>query len=78
MAIFYLIDDGGVLLYAKGIYRQAKLYKRVGHEEFYANYGGGQVRLDARPGTSCPNISWLEASSKKLTIDERGKIKNAT
>lgn len=74
MAVFYIIDDGEVLLYAKGVYRQSKLFKRVGHDEFYANYGAGFVRLDTRPGTSCPNIGWLEASSKKLRIDERGKI----
>jgi hypothetical protein len=56
MELFHVIDDANVILRAKGVYKQAKVYHRAGG--LYAAASGGFVRLYAKPGTSNPNLSW--------------------
>lgn len=74
MAFFYVVEGGAVLLYKNGVYRQAKLFKRVGHQEFYADYAGGFVTLHQRPMTSCPKIGWREVVAPKVETDKTGKL----
>ena len=57
MALFHQIDDAFVILYSRGVYKQAKVYQRNG--DLYAGYGSGFVRLSTG-GTSVPNISWMD------------------
>lgn len=50
---FHIIDDAQCVLVSRGVYRQAKLYRRG--EAVYAGYGGGFIRL-YREGTSAPTV----------------------
>lgn len=59
MDLFHLIDDAHCILTAKGVYRQAKVYRRG--KDLYAAVGNGFVRLYAN-GTSIPGLR-LEATS---------------
>lgn len=68
MERFTIIDDEAVVLRSKGVYRQAKLYRRG--KELFAGWGGGFIGLHASGTTSKPDISWLEVSvqhTNKLT-----------
>lgn len=53
---FHVIDDAAVILRSRGVYRQAKLYRRGA--DVYAGFGNGFVRLHTGGGTSAPNLSW--------------------
>jgi len=53
---FHVIDDAAVILRTRGVYRQAKVYRRG--IDVYAGFGNGFVRLHAGGGTSAPNLSW--------------------
>lgn len=69
---FHIIDDAVVILRSRGVYRQAKLYRRG--NELYAGYGAGFVRLLGGKGTSAPNISWEEMEAGlETTIDSLGR-----
>lgn len=59
MDLFHVVDDAFVILRSRGVYKQAKLYKRG--NEFYAGFGGGYVRLLKHNGTSNPNVSVVAA-----------------
>jgi len=54
--LFHVIPDNYVVLRARGVYKQAKLYAR--NAQVYAEYGGGFVRLMGRRGTTVPTVSW--------------------
>ena len=56
MQRFHVIDDAAVILRARGVYKQVKVYRRG--EAAYAGYSGGFIRLYANGGTSFPNVSW--------------------
>lgn len=58
MDLFHIIDDAEAVLRSRGVYRQAKLYRRG--RQLYAAWGGGFVRVLPRHGTSSPNVSWVE------------------
>ena len=50
MERFHVIEDAAAILVSKGVYRQAKVYRRG--KELFAAYGAGFVRLNlaaARP-----------------------------
>ncbi len=51
--LFHIIDDAFVILRTRGVFRQAKIYRRAGL--LYAQHGGGFVRL-MQNGTSAPNV----------------------
>jgi hypothetical protein len=53
---FHIIDDGAVILRSRGVFRQAKVYRRG--EDVYAGWGAGFIRLLANPATTAPNVSW--------------------
>ena len=61
MKRFHVIDDAAVVLRSKGVFRQAKVYRRG--EDLYAGFGNGFVRLLGNGGTSCPNVSWEETDA---------------
>lgn len=55
--LFHLIPDSfAVLVSKRGVYRQAKLYRRG--DEVFAGHGGGFVRIVSGGGTSVPDIRW--------------------
>ena len=54
--LFHVIDDAHTILRRKGIFRQAKLYRRAG--KVYAGVGAGYVRLMTNGGTSQPDTLW--------------------
>lgn len=56
--LFHVIDDAFVILCSRGVYRQAKLYRRG--LSLYAAFGGGFVKVMGMNGTSAPNVSWRE------------------
>lgn len=58
MIRFHVIDDAAVILRSRGVYRQAKVYRRG--EGLYASYSGGFLALYGNSGTSHPNVSWDE------------------
>lgn len=56
MERFHILDDAAVILRSKGVFRQAKVFRRGG--ELYASHGSGFIKLYASGGTSHPNVSW--------------------
>lgn len=54
---FHIIEDGAVILRSRGVYKQAKLYRRG--RELFAGAGGGFVRL-YKDGTSIPNLQLID------------------
>lgn len=57
MLRFHIIEDGAVILRSRGVFRQAKLYRRG--RELYASTAGGFVRLH-KEGTSVPNLQLVD------------------
>lgn len=56
---FTIIEDACVILLGKkGIYRQAKLYRRG--EKIYAGYGGGFIRLIQGGSTTNPDVRYQD------------------
>ena len=55
--LFHELPEAQVVLRTKGVYRQAKLYRRG--NDIYAAYGSGFVRLLKHSGTTVPTVSWL-------------------
>lgn len=53
-ALFHVVDDAAVILRAKGVYRQAKVYQREG--KLFAAWGSGFIGL-RRHGTTLPHVS---------------------
>jgi len=71
MERFHVIEDAAVILRAKGVYRQAKAYRRgIG---FYAGYGSGFIRLYRDGGTSVPNVAWEGHDGPATTFDKMGR-----
>lgn len=66
MERFHEIADGAVILRAKGVFCQAKVYRRGAN--VYAAYGGGFVRLLGHSGTSVPSISWDDLEADGVTV----------
>ena len=72
MLKFHIIEDGAVILRSRGVFKQAKLYRRG--RELYAGYGGGFVRL-YKDGTSVPALQMLDldAAGAKTVLDAHGR-----
>jgi hypothetical protein len=51
---FNILDDTYVILYKKGVYKQAKVFVR--NNLLYAEYGSGYILL-CRTGTSIPTVA---------------------
>ena len=58
MDLFTVIEEAFVLVSRKGVYRQAKVYRRG--DKLYAGHGAGLVRLCAHGTTTVPDVKWLE------------------
>lgn len=58
MELFHEIAEGVAVLRTKGVYKQAKIYRR-GNDVFAAQ-GSGFVRLLSHGGTTVPSTTWLE------------------
>ncbi|MEN6527578.1 MAG: hypothetical protein ABFD65_13935 [Candidatus Polarisedimenticolia bacterium] len=60
--LFHEIDAASVVLAGKGVYRQAKLYRRYdgAEHQLFARWGGGFIRLQGQSGTSLPHVRWLD------------------
>ena len=71
---FHVIEDAAVVLRSKGVYRQAKVYRRA--EGLYAGYAGGFIRLMANGGTSRPEVSWDETDAP-TKIGPLGRVEYA-
>lgn len=54
--LFHILNDAQIVLRAKGVFYQRKLYKRG--DRLYAGHGGGFIRIGGGDSTSCPGISW--------------------
>lgn len=70
MELFHVIDDGVVHLRSKGLYRQAKVYRRG--RDVFAGFGGGFVRLIGHKGTSKPDVSWDALEAKGVELGNNG------
>jgi hypothetical protein len=55
--LFHEIPDAQVILRSKGVFKQAKLFRRG--EDVYAAWGSGFIRLLKHSGTTVPAIGWL-------------------
>lgn len=53
---FHIVDDAAVILRSKGVYRQAKVYRRG--DDLYAGFGAGFIGLRRNGGTTLPSVSW--------------------
>lgn len=75
MERFHLIEDAAAVLHSRGLFRQAKVYRRgVG---LYAAQGNGFVRLYGGGGTSLPNVTCVEfelPDGVATTADKFGKL----
>ena len=71
MERFHVIDDVAVILRSKGVYRQAKAYKRG--IDLFAGYGSGFIRLYKDGGTSLPTVSWEGHDGPETTYDKMGR-----
>lgn len=56
MQRFHIIDDAAVILRSKGVYRQAKVYRRG--DDVYAGWSNGFIRLLRGSATTHPSVSW--------------------
>lgn len=58
--MFHIVEDGHVILRTRGVWKQAKVYRRLGPDgnNLYAGHGGGFIRLNWAGGTTLPNTTW--------------------
>lgn len=54
--LFHEIPDAQVVLRSRGVYKQAKLFRRGA--DIYAAWGSGFIRLLKHSGTTVPYVSW--------------------
>ena len=65
--LFHQLEDGLTILASRGVFRQAKLFRRalvipsknLIEDRVYAQWGNGFIRLYANSGTSIPHVTWL-------------------
>lgn len=72
MERFHIIEDAAAILVSKGVYRQAKVYRRG--KELFAAYGAGFIRL-YQEGTALPNLRCeaIDVPNQRVTFDRFGK-----
>lgn len=54
--LFHIIEDAHVIVRSKGVFRQAKVYRRG--ERLFAGYGAGFIRLGSGDSTSAPGVAY--------------------
>lgn len=67
---FHLIEEGAVILFSRGVYRQAKVYRRG--RDVYAALGAGFIKLGPHAGTSNPHVSWQGVEAEGVSTDRVG------
>lgn len=72
MNLFHLIDDAVVHLQSRGIYREAKVYRRGEH--IFARWGVGFIRLLGQHGTTLSSVSWQEVEGPGISIKPTGRV----
>lgn len=70
MQLFHEVPEGVVILRSRGVFRQAKVYRRA--EFVYAQFGSGFVRLLSAAGTTVPHVSWLDLDAEGVTLARSG------
>lgn len=65
---FHVLEDAAVVLRSKGVYRQAKVYRRA--DGVYAAWGAGYIRLYRKGGTTAPNVSWDDIEIGAVGADD--------
>lgn len=69
---FHLIDEAAAILQSKGVYRQAKVYRRG--KALYASHGAGFIRLYLK-GTSLANVICEEVEVPgEMEADHYGRL----
>lgn len=63
---FHIIPDGDAVLRSKGVFKQAKVYRRG--KDVYAAHGAGFIRLIQHGGTTVPNIHWLGIDAEGVSV----------
>lgn len=77
MQRFHIIPDADVIVVARSVYKQAKLYRRG--NDLYVGHSGGFVRLYASGSTGLPNLRWDDMdipgiTEKDIQKDAMGKL----
>lgn len=62
--LFHKIEDGSVILYSRGLYRQASVFYRGAL--VFASYGAGFIRLMQKGATSIPTVSYEDLSGSDI------------
>ena len=70
MDLFHIIEDGVVHLRAKGVYREAKVYRRG--RGVFAKWGSGFIRLIGGGGTTLSNVSWEAIDAEGVETSPTG------
>lgn len=68
--LFHEVPDAQVVLRSKGVYRQAKVFRRGA--DIYAAWGSGFIRLLSGSGTTVPTVVWDTLEASHLVVIERG------
>lgn len=70
--LFHEIPDAQVILRSKGVYRQAKLFRRG--EDVFAAWGSGFIRLLSAGGTTVPTVHYLDFDAASSVRFAAGKL----
>lgn len=65
MDLFHEIPDAAVILRTKGVFKQAKVYRRG--RDVFAAVGSGFIRLLQSGGTTIPTTHWLDIDAAGVT-----------
>lgn len=68
--LFHEVPDAQVVLRSKGVYRQAKVFRRGA--DVYAAWGSGFIRLLSASGTTAPTVVWDTLDASHPVVVERG------
>lgn len=72
MNLFHQIDDAVAHLLSRGVYREAKCYRRG--EQIFAKWGGGFIRLLGQGGTTLSSVSWQEVEGPGIALKATGRV----
>lgn len=71
MELFHIIEDGQAIMFSRGVYRQAKVFRRG--TMVFAQHGGGFIRLMQGGATSVPTVAWKGVDALGVTADISGR-----
>ncbi len=69
--MFHMIDDAVVITYSRGVYKQAKVYRKG--KTLFAGHGSGFIRM-MKNGTSAPNVSISDIFGVNFKYDKLGNM----